>query len=169
MLLRVRPIHGRPIPLGRQGEHLARVVDFGDIVEGFAEAFGNGTAELRYQRPTTDMAYVPAVVDTSSGLTWRPTREDVAYAGQGRCELRYMVDGRVAKSRTWDVMVEEALVVDGEGPEDHDYYTGIYEIFPDWTGITLDTSDKICTDDIEVHKIPKQEVDNDAGGRTLTI
>jgi hypothetical protein len=145
------------------------VVDFSDMVEGFADVFGEGTAELRYQRPTTDRAYVPAVVDTTNGLRWRPTVEDTAYAGQGRCELRYIVNGRIAKSRTWDVLVDESLVMDGDTPGEYEYYTGAYEVTPDWEGVTLETDDKVCTDNIEVKKIQKSLVDNTAGGQTLTI
>jgi hypothetical protein len=170
MLLRVRPIHGRPIPIGRQGEHLARLIDFSDTVERFMDAFGAGTCEVRYQRPTETSAYIPAVIDTTGGgLVWKPTQEDTAIAGQGRLELRYLVDGRIAKSRTWDVLVEASLVMDGDTPGEYDYYTGAYEVMPDWAGVSLDTSDKVCTDDIDILPIQKTEVDNEAGGRTLTI
>ena len=93
MLMRVRPITGRPIPLGRQGEHLARVVDFADVCDFFVSVFGEGVPELRYMRPGDTKAYIPAVVDTSDGCTWQPTSTDTAKAGTGKAELPNHVSG----------------------------------------------------------------------------
>ena len=169
MLEKFRPIIGRPIPLGRQGEHLARRIDFGDILEAFNETYGAGICELRYQRNSDASAYVPAVVDTSEGCVWRPTNIDTAKAGRGRVELRYLVAGRLVKSRVFDTDVTPSLYVDGESPEEHEYYDGAYVITPMWSEQVLNTDDKICTDDIHVKEIQESITDNSAGGLTLSL
>lgn len=170
MLMKVRPIIGRPIPLGRQGEHLARRVDFGDIVEAFEEYHPNGTATLRFQRPDDSTAYEPAAMDRSGGgLIWIPTNTDTAHAGTGRVELRWTVGGTLAKSRVWDVVIEPSIVIDGDTPEEHEYYDGAYVVTPSWAEQTLETSDKICADDIKVKEIQVSETANEAGGLTISL
>ena len=169
MLDKFRPIVGRPIPLGRQGEHLARRIVWDDIIEMFQELYGDGTPELRYQRPDDTYGYVPSAIDMTSGLTWRPTATDLAKAGKGRVELRWLVEGKVVKTRTWDCVVESSITEDGKNPDEHDYFDGPYVVTPNWTTQELETDDKICTDDISVLEIPVSEVENEAGGLTLTI
>ena len=169
LLTKIRPIVGRPIPLGRQGEHLARRIDFSDIIELFEDAFPGGTPTLRYQRPDDSTAYVPSAIDLTTGLTWLPTNVDTAHAGTGRVELRWSVAGRLAKSRVFDVVIEASIVDDGESPETHDYYQGQYVVTPSWATQTLETKEKICIDDIEVTPIHESAVDNEFGGVTLSI
>ena len=173
MLTKVRPVIGRPIPLGRQGEHLARRIDFGDIVEVFAGLYGEGVGSLRYQRPGDSTAYEPARVNTSDGgLVWLPTETDTAQDGRGRVELRWLVNGHYAKSRVWETLVEKSIVEDGDRPggdDDRDYYEGAYVVTPAWATQTLETTEKIMSQNVVVLDIPVSEVGNEAGGLTLTI
>lgn len=172
MLTKVRPVIGRPIPIGRQGEHLARKIDFGDIVELFATLYGEGTATLRYQRPDDSTAYEPARLDTSDGgLVWLPTETDTANAGRGRVEMRWLINGHFAKSRVWEVLVEKSLTEEGDRPgdDDRDYYEGAYVVTPLWVTQTLATEERIMSQDVVVLDIPVSEVSNEAGGLTLTI
>lgn len=170
LLTKIRPIIGRPIPLGRRGEHLARRIDFGDLIELFTDAYDGGRPELRYQRPGDTTAYVPSSVDTTGdGLVWLPTNTDTAHPGTGRVELRWNVGGALAKSRTWDVVIEDSLVVDGDDPSDIDYYAGAYVVTPSWMRQALETRDKMCIDDIKVEPIQVQKVSNESGGVTLSI
>jgi hypothetical protein len=169
MLEKTRPIVGRPLVIGRQNEHLARRIDFGDIIELYHELYPDGVPSLHYQRPDDTTAYVPASVDTTTGLVWRPTAIDTAHAGNGRVELRWAVGGHLVKSRLWDVVVEPSLVDDGESPEEHDYYDGEYVVTPSWAEQVLETDEKICRDDIHVLEIQASETLNDAGGLTLSI
>ena len=170
MLPKFRPIINRPIPLGRKGENLARRIDFTDIVEMMHEIFGEGTCELRYQRPQDTQAYIPSVIIREGDtLTWKPTSTDLAHAGKGRCELRWIVDGKVAKSRVWDCIVEDSIVEDGHNPDEHEYYDGAYVVTPAWVEQTLETDEKICSDNIRVLEIQAMETHNPAGGLTLSI
>ena len=170
MLPKFRPVLGKAIPLGRRGENLARRIDFSDIIERFVEVYGEGRPELRYQRPNDTTAYIPSVIDTiESACTWKPTSIDTEKAGRGRCELRWIVDGRVAKSRIWDVEVQDSIVLDGDNPDDHEYYNGQYTVTPAWVEQELETNNKICVDDIKVLEIQAVETHNEAGGLTLSI
>lgn len=55
-------------------------------------------------------------------------------------------------------------------PVPHDPYTGSYQIIPDADADqVLDTSNKLLVDDIIVYQIPYSEVENNAGGLTVTI
>lgn len=91
------------LPLGRQGEHLARRIVF-DLSEWVRE-YGAGTAELIYQRPGDASPYPLAVLREGNALIWTPTATDTAVCGgYGKCELRYFVADAVVKSeirRTW--------------------------------------------------------------------
>ena len=48
-------------------------------------------------------------------------------------------------------------------------YDGIYEITPTADEQTLDTMDKMLTDNVTVHATPYSEVSNIYGGTTVTI
>jgi hypothetical protein len=69
----------------------------------------------------------------------------------------------------WDVVIEPSIVVDGDTPEDHEWYSGAYVVTPSWVEQTLETSDKICADDIKVKEIQVSETDNEAGGLTISL
>ena len=53
--------------------------------------------------------------------------------------------------------------------EDHDYYEGAYVVTPAWATQTLETTEKIMSQNVVVLDIPVSEVGNEAGGLTLTI
>ena len=52
---------------------------------------------------------------------------------------------------------------------DAEYYEGEYEATPMVTEQTLDTSEKLMTEDFTIKAIPYFEVSNLAGGSTVTI
>ena len=93
--------------LGKQGEHLAREFAFPEPEEWAAE-FGPGTAQL-LASPPGGKAY-PVILSMEDGLAvWRVTAADTARPGWGRCELRWSVEGRVMKSKTYVTFVAEGL------------------------------------------------------------
>lgn len=59
----------------------------------------------------------------------------------------------------------ESGILDGVGIP----YTGAYEAIPSWDVQTFETAGRTMRYDFEVESIVKLEVDNDAGGVTLTI
>lgn len=93
--------------LGKQGEHLARSFAFPEP-EAWAAEFGPGTAQL-LASPPGGKAY-PVVLSMEDGMAvWRITAADTARPGYGRCELRWSVEGRVVKSKTYVTYVAEGL------------------------------------------------------------
>jgi len=53
--------------------------------------------------------------------------------------------------------------------ETREFYTGPYEVTPDFDGSILETDQKIMSDDVEVHPITVARVSNPEGGITITI
>ena len=53
--------------------------------------------------------------------------------------------------------------------EPYDEYEGPYEVVPRFREQTLETKNKLMTDDVTVDVIPVHEVTNPAGGLTVTI
>jgi hypothetical protein len=102
------------IHLGKQGEHRARRFSFQDFVI-WKEIFGEGTCELIHQR-NGDSAPYPVALTIEDGVPyWYVTEVDTAFAGVGKCEIRYIVDDVVVKSNIYTTFVQEAL---GEGTEE---------------------------------------------------
>lgn len=60
---------------------------------------------------------------------------------------------------------EYVEIIEGGAEE----YAGAYESTPTWEAQTYGTSGKLMRDDFTVNGIIELEVDNDAGGLTLTI
>ena len=101
------------LPLGRQGENLARKVAF-DLSDWVSE-YGAGTAELIYQRPGDSAPYPVAAVRDGDTLVWTLTATDTdCQTNYGRCELRYYVGETLAKSKTWRTWVEPAMSTPSE-------------------------------------------------------
>lgn len=99
------------ISIGRQGENLARRVEF-DLSE-WVSVYGDGVAELIYQRPGDAAPYPVAAVREGSTLVWTVSNLDTAVAATvnspAHCELRWYVGDVLAKSRTWTVYVSPAM------------------------------------------------------------
>lgn len=104
------------ISLGRQGEHLARGIVFD--LSGWIADYGDGTAELIYQRPGDARPYPVAAARNGSLLVWSVTSLDTAaatfFGSCGHCELRWYVGSTLVKSRTWRTWVEPAMDIPAE-------------------------------------------------------
>ena len=96
------------IPLGRQGENLARQILFD--VSGWETEYGLGVVELIAQRPGEAQPYPVAVHRNGTIVTWDVSSTDTEMPGDsGKCELRYYVGEVLAKSKTWRTWVEPAM------------------------------------------------------------
>ena len=63
-------------------------------------------------------------------------------------------------------------VISGEISSDilsHKKYSGPYEVIPRKVEQTLETSDKLLTDDVTINAINYSQVDNPSGGLTVNI
>lgn len=94
--------------IGKQGENLARIVYF-DEPSTWEKDFGEGRCELLHQR-NGDSAPYPVKLEMVDGrCCWKITAADTAIVGDGKCELRYIVNDVVIKSKIWTTTVLEAL------------------------------------------------------------
>jgi hypothetical protein len=127
----IKPMRGRTIPLGVQGENLARDIDFTDLRDEFAQAYGAG-GEFRVValRPGEAEPYpVVNLDDAGEALLWHVDDIDTARAGNGAVEVSYIVDGRLAKSFTYPTHIVDALGEPGEVPSaGTDYIEVAYDV-----------------------------------------
>jgi hypothetical protein len=94
--------------LGKQGENLARIVYFEEHAL-WEKEFGEGKCELLHQR-NGDAAPYPVKLEKENGkCCWKVTASDTAIVGDGKCELHYLVDDVVVKSKIWTTTVLESL------------------------------------------------------------
>jgi len=97
-----------PLYLGKPGECGARELAFREP-KRWAETCGEGVAQLLVSPPGHGKVY-PVILDQRDGLAvWHVTAADTARPGYGHCELRWSVDGRVLKSRTYTTYVAEGI------------------------------------------------------------
>lgn len=125
--------------IGKQGENLARIVYF-DEPSTWEKDFGEGRCELLHQR-NGDSAPYPVKLEMVDGrYCWKITAADTAIVGDGKCELRYIVNDVVIKSKIWTTTVLEAL---GDASEEAP------EPQKAWVDQVLEAADKV--EDAVVH------------------
>ena len=95
--------------LGKQGENLARIVYFDEEVMMWKGLFGEGKCELIHQRNGDDAPYPVLLEVDGDRICWKITSADTAYEGEGKCELHYLVDGVIVKSKLWVTSVLPSL------------------------------------------------------------
>ena len=131
-MFEVKPICGI-LGLGKQGENLARMIYF-DEPSTWKETFGEGKCELLHQR-NGDAAPYPVVLDIEDGRAcWKITSSDTACIGEGKCEIRYSVDGVIVKSKTWVTSVLPSL---GDGAEEAP------EPYKAWVDAVLNAAERV--------------------------
>lgn len=106
-------VQSGPILLGRQGENQALAVVWQDIAAQYAALYGEGTFQLMVERCGDAAPYPAALTRDGDSLVWTVSDSDTAKSGVGRCELTYLVDGAVAKSKTWQTQVLASFTADG--------------------------------------------------------
>lgn len=103
------------IYLGKKGENLAREITFTDPLE-WAELFGPGVVQLVNMRPDDTSPYPVELTMQDGCAVWAVTAADTGKVGRGSCELRYYVGDVLAKSRTWNTIVEASISDDLTDP-----------------------------------------------------
>lgn len=105
---------GSILPLGKQGENLARKIQFD--ISRWISTFGPGTVQLLHQRRGDEAPYPVAVEREGNFAVWTVTNADTAAPGTGHAELQYYVGDALAKSETWMTKVLPALGDASETP-----------------------------------------------------
>jgi hypothetical protein len=119
--------------LGKQGENLARIVYFNEF-EQWKDTFGEGTCEVLHQRNGDESPYPVALEIEDGKVCWKITNADTAVVGDGQCELRYIVDDVVVKSKILVTTVLPSLGDDvAEPPEPQ----------KSWVDQVLEAADKV--------------------------
>ena len=99
---------GEKLPLGRQGENLARSVSY-DMTE-MVDEFGMGTFSWVYRRPDESTPYIclnTGQVDNTAYLNL--TEVETGRYGVGELELRYYVDDVLCKTIVWRTVVTKPI------------------------------------------------------------
>lgn len=115
------------LPLGHQGENLARAIAF-PRAAGWAAEFGGGTFALWHQRPGESTQY-PAVLEMHGDVpVWVVSSADTAIpsdAGQyGRAELRLVQGNVIVKSCIYSTMIAASLTgAESDPPEPAEDWT----------------------------------------------
>ena len=103
--------------LGKQGENLARIVYFEEHAL-WEKEFGEGKCELLHQRYGDEAPYPVKLEKENGKCCWKVTSADTAIVGDGKCELHYIVDDVIVKSKVFKTTVIESLGGDiAEVPE----------------------------------------------------
>lgn len=103
-----------PIPLGMQGENGATVVKF--PIGGWSNLYGDGLFDLVNVRPDENVPYTCSITVDETFVYWIILSADVAIAGNGKCQLNYGMNGKIAKSLVFNTIVAESLDGAGEVP-----------------------------------------------------
>ena len=103
------------IDLGHRGENSARCVVF-DISD-WIKTYGQGTAQLAAQLPSSSVPYPCAVTADGEKLIWQITSADTSVAGKGKCELSYYIGEQLVKSCVYQTYISESLAKVGNVPE----------------------------------------------------
>lgn len=107
------------IALGRQGENDAVQVQF-PVMANLISTYGDGAVSLVAQRPKEPFSYLVSVTNDAENVYWDVKKEDLAIAGDGRCQINYVVNGAVVKTKIYKTVITPAL---GENHEILNPYT----------------------------------------------
>lgn len=83
-----------------------------------AEAYGSGAAVLVVKRSQDETAYPATVAQEGNTLTWTISEVDTYYVGAGECELMWYVDGGLAKTIIYPVVVMRDILQTTEAAPD---------------------------------------------------
>ena len=111
--MKIRPVIGRTLVIGRQGENGATKVDFNDIIDNFINDFGEGEAIIMIQRPNDEVIYP---VNLKDGI-WTVSSTDTAKKGEGKAQISFYKDDVLAKSVVIKTRIKEGLGAIGSVPE----------------------------------------------------
>lgn len=113
--MKINANRNKNLRLGRTGENLVTEVIF-DIGD-WQRKLGEGTVVLVNIRPEDTEPYPVSVTIDEDKVIWTVTSTDTAQAGTGKCELQYIVDEAVAKSKIWETTIVASLDDVGETPD----------------------------------------------------
>lgn len=155
------------IPLGRQMETGARqiVFDLSDL----SDTYGIGTALLVHQRCEDLAPYIVSAVQDGSTLTWTVTDTDTAFKGRGKAEIRWTVNGILAKTVIMQTLVRESITADTVIPEALQSYFDALVDYIDTHAASTEQIAAAVAEYLRTHPIdaPVQSVNGETGDVVL--
>lgn len=104
------------IVIGRRGTYDTMQIAFN--LAYLIENYGNGTAVLAVKRSQDESAYPAIVTQEDATLLWTVNETDTAYVGSGECQLMWYVDGGLAKTIIYPMVVMRDILQTAEEPPD---------------------------------------------------
>lgn len=111
----IPPAFSGSLQLGRQGENGVTEITF--LCAGYAKMYGDGFAEAVHRTPDGTTYPVNTEQDENSRVSWLISDGDTATAGTGQLELRWMVNGNLAKSKIFSTIIKSALTAPEMPPD----------------------------------------------------
>lgn len=111
----IPPAFSGSLQLGRQGENGVTEITF--LCAGYAKMYGDGFAEAVHRTPDGTTYPVNIEQDENSRVSWLISDGDTATAGTGQLELRWMVNGNLAKSKIFSTIIKSALTIPETPPD----------------------------------------------------
>lgn len=104
------------IVIGRRGTYDTMQIAFD--LSYLIENYGSGTAVLAAKRSQDESAYPAVVTQDGSTLTWTISETDTYYVGSGECQLMWYVNGGLAKTIIYPMVVMRDILSTAEEPPD---------------------------------------------------
>lgn len=104
------------IVIGRRGTYDTMQIAFD--LSYLVESYGNGVAVLAVKRSQDSSAYPAVVTQEDNTLTWTVSETDTYYVGSGECQLMWYVDGGLAKTIIYPMVVMRDILQTAEEPPD---------------------------------------------------
>ena len=104
------------IVIGRRGTYDTMQIAFD--LSYLVESYGNGVAVLAVKRSQDSSAYPAVTSQADNILTWIVSDVDTYYVGAGECQLMWYVDGGLAKTIIYPMVVmRDILATSEEAPD----------------------------------------------------
>lgn len=136
---------------GMQLENDSRSIQF-DITP-WVEELGEGVVTAVAKRSVDSAPYPVVVTRDGNTVTWKPSRADTGYEGNGEFQLVYTVGEAVAKTCVFHVYVDRSLVGAGDPPDPiSDYIDEMREIAADAIQAAQDADESADDAQAEVYE-----------------
>ena len=114
--IKVNDCTPQTIVIGRRGTYDTLQIAFD--LSYLVESYGNGVAVLAVKRSQDESAYPAVVTQEDNTLTWTISDTDTYYVGSGECQLMWYVDGGLAKTIIYPMVVMRDILATAEEPPD---------------------------------------------------
>lgn len=117
------------IPLGIAGENEVTKIIWENLANEWEQEFGSGVVNLAAMRSTDDAPYPVSISIIDGNVEWVVSNADTEFPGIGKCELTYVVNDKVAKSKTWSTAVAPSITGDASQDPPPEYQSWVDSVF----------------------------------------